>query len=59
MKKRFIMLISLSAITLFAAPIGLAADTTKAPPAEPATGEQIKWQVISSGGSDATAGSSA
>jgi hypothetical protein len=56
MNKNIIILISLSVITLFVARTGIAVDTTKAPSAEPATGEQIKWQVISSGGSDATSG---
>jgi hypothetical protein len=56
MKKKRIILISLSAITLLFARIGLAADTAKAPSVEPATGEEINWQVISSGGSDATSG---
>jgi hypothetical protein len=56
MKKNIIILISLLAITLFAVRMGLAADATKAASTEPATGEQIKWQVISSGGTDADSG---
>jgi hypothetical protein len=50
MKKNMIILILFSAITLFVARVGLAADTTKAPSSEPAAGEQINWQVISSSG---------
>jgi hypothetical protein len=49
-----ILVTTLALLLLFA--IGLAADTTKALSAEQATGEQIKWQVISSGGSDAASG---
>ena len=52
MKKNMIILISLVAITLFVARNGLHADTTKVSNAEPATGEQINRQVISSGGTE-------
>ena len=54
MKKNMNILISLLAITLFVVRIGLAADTTKVSTAEPATGEEINWQVISSGGTEGT-----
>lgn len=50
MKKIVVILITLSAITLLAARVGLPAETKKVPFAEPAGGEQINWQVVSSGG---------
>lgn len=54
MKKNMFILFSLAVLTLFVARTGLAADTTKAGPADPATGEEINWQVISSGGTEGT-----
>lgn len=56
MKRKSIILVLLAVLTLFIAQTALTADSTKAAPAEPATGEEINWQVISSGG---TSGSSA
>jgi hypothetical protein len=50
MKRNFIIVVLLAAFMSSAIQIGLAADTTKTSLTEPATGEQIKWQVISSGG---------
>ncbi|MEW5995449.1 MAG: hypothetical protein AB1744_13785 [Candidatus Zixiibacteriota bacterium] len=56
MKKNMTILLSVSAITLFAVQVGHAADTSRTAPADPATGEEINWQVISSGGTNATSG---
>jgi hypothetical protein len=50
------LIIPAAIVLLLLSVSGFAADTTKAAPTEPATGEEINWQVISSGG---TKGSSA
>ena len=52
MKRKNIILVLLAVLTLFIAQTALTADSTKAGPAEPATGEEINWQVISSGGTE-------
>ena len=54
MKKNIIKLALLVVPVLFVVQTGLSADTTKVSPAEPATGEEINWQVISSGGTEGT-----
>jgi hypothetical protein len=54
MKKDVIKLALLVVPVLFVVQTGLSADTTKVSPAEPAQGEEINWQVISSGGTEAT-----
>ena len=54
MKKNMIKLALLVVPVLFVVQTGLSADTTKVSPAEPATGEEINWQVISSGGTKGT-----
>ncbi len=41
-------------VLLFLSAFGFATDTAKAPTAEPAAGEEINWQVISSGGTRGT-----
>ncbi len=50
MKGYIIVMTSVAVLLLFVVQTGLRADTVKASPAEPTTGEQINWQVISSGG---------
>ena len=55
MRKNIAKLALLTVPVLFVVQAGLSADTTKVSTAEPATGEEIIWQVISSGG---TAGAS-
>ncbi len=55
MRKNIAKLALLTVPVLFVVQAGLSADTTKVSTAEPATGEEINWQVISSGG---TAGAS-
>ncbi|MFH1373559.1 MAG: dockerin type I repeat-containing protein [bacterium] len=57
MKMNMIIVTSLSAITLLISHIGLTADTTKSSTSKPATGEEINWQVISSGGTKGTSAS--
>ena len=50
----YTLIILAAMVLLLLSASGFAADTTKAPPAEPATGEEINWQVISSGGTEGT-----
>jgi len=52
MRKNIAKLALLVVPVLFVVQTGLSADTTKVSPAEPATGEEIIWQVISSGGTE-------
>jgi len=54
MKKNIFILVLLVALVLLAFQTSLASDTTKAATDEPATGEEINWQVISSGGTEGT-----
>ena len=54
MKRNVIILALLAAAMVFVAQAALAVDSTQTLPAEPATGEQINWQVISSGGARGT-----
>jgi hypothetical protein len=54
MRKNVFILALLAVIVLFVAQTGLPADSTKASTVEPATGERINWQVISSGGTKGT-----
>jgi len=50
MRKNIAKLALLTVPVLFVVQASLSADTTKVSTAEPATGEEINWQVISSGG---------
>ena len=52
MRKNITKLALLAVLVAFVVQTGVTADTTKAPAADPATGEEINWQVISSGGTD-------
>ncbi len=52
MKKSITKLALLAVPVLFVVQTGLSADSTKTSTAEPATGEEINWQVISSGGTE-------
>ena len=52
MRKNIAKLALLVVPVLFVVQAGLSADTTKVSTAEPATGEEINWQVISSGATD-------
>ncbi len=52
MKKDIAKLAVLAVSVLVVVQIGFCANTTKVSIAEPATGEQINWQVISSGGTE-------
>ena len=52
MRKNIAKLALLTVPVLFVVQAGLSADTTKVSTAEPATGEEIIWQVISSGGTE-------
>jgi hypothetical protein len=54
MNKNILILALLAVIVLFVVQTGLPADSTKASTVEPATGEEINWQVISSGGTKGT-----
>ena len=54
MKKKSIILAWLAVLALLIAQTALATDTTKISTSELATGEQINWQVISSGGARGT-----
>ena len=54
MRKNITKLALLAVPILFVVQTGLSADTTKVSTAEPATGEEINWQVISSGGTEGT-----
>jgi hypothetical protein len=54
MRKNIAKLALLVVPLLFVVQTGLSADTTKVSPAEPAQGEEINWQVISSGGTEGT-----
>ncbi len=54
MRKNIAKLALLAVLVLFVVQTGLTADTTEVSPAEPATGEEINWQVISSGGTKGT-----
>ncbi len=54
MKKYIIVLALLAVPVLFVVQTGLSTDTTKVSAADPATGEEINWQVISSGGTEGT-----
>ena len=57
MRKNIAKLALLTVPVLFVVQAGLSADTTKVSTAEPATGEEINWQVISSGGTEGTSAS--
>lgn len=57
MSKNIAKLALLTVPILFVVQAGLSADTTKVSTAEPATGEEIIWQVISSGGTEGTSAS--
>ena len=52
MRKNIAKLALLTVPVLFVVQAGFSADTTKVSTAEPATGEEINWQVISSGGTE-------
>ncbi len=54
MKRKGIIVVLLVVPTLFIAQIALTTDSTKASSNEPASGEEINWQVISSGGTEGT-----
>jgi hypothetical protein len=54
MKRNFIIVVLLAAFMSSVIQTVLAADTTKTSLTETATGERIKWQVISSGGTKGT-----
>ncbi len=54
MNKNMIRLALLAVPILFVVQTGLSADTTKSSTSDPATGEEINWQVISSGGTKGT-----
>ncbi len=57
MRKNIAKLALLVVPVLFVVQTGLSADTTKVSTAEPATGVEINWQVISSGGTEGTSAS--
>lgn len=57
MRKNIAKLALLVVPVLFVVQAGLSADTMKVSTAEPATGEEINWQVISSGGTEGTSAS--
>jgi len=57
MRKNIVKLALLTVPVLFVVQASLSADTTKVSTAEPATGEEIIWQVISSGGTEGTSAS--
>jgi opacity protein-like surface antigen len=54
MKKNIVILVLLAVPLLLVVQASLSSNTPTAPPADPASGEQINWQVISSGGTDAS-----